>query len=210
MASNEEGRVNFSEPQAGHKADPVIPYIPQVPLVVIVLVHFTLTVFACQASVGGMWISYSYAYTNFFVLAVGCWAIGQFQPPIACLTFLVSMILSIIIDMELMIVYYPRAEKFYNNAYSDMKSELVFSLVMAIFNIILKVPSCLCIYNHLKLRGGIFIMGFLAEKGFIQSVPSTRQHNDAEIGNKPTVSATSDVMVQPPLPPNFDNPNYDA
>ena len=94
------------------------------------------------------------------------------------------MLISIIIDMELMIVYYPRAEERIRTLYPELTSELTFSLVMACFNIILKVPSCLCIYNHLRLRGGIFIMGFLADYGFINSAPTARQSNDPEIGKQ--------------------------
>ncbi|XP_070562095.1 type-1 angiotensin II receptor-associated protein-like [Ptychodera flava] len=200
MASTYEQEV-----EAGHSADPLIPYVPRVPLPVIVLVHFTLTVFACQTMAGTMWISYSYAFTNFFVLAMGCWAIGQFQPPTACFMFLVSMLISIIIDLELIIVYYPRAEDIINGLYPSLSSELTFSLVMACFNIILKVPSSICIYNHLKLRGGIFIMGFLAEYGFVGSVPSGRQHNDPERGTQ----QPGDVTIEAP-PANFGNPNYEG
>nr|XP_006817648.1 PREDICTED: type-1 angiotensin II receptor-associated protein-like [Saccoglossus kowalevskii] len=76
--------------------------MPKIPLKAIVLVHFVLTVWGTQAYLNGScWISPSYAYMNFFVLAIGIWAVANKESIDSILLFLVLTFVSIIMDMIL-------------------------------------------------------------------------------------------------------------
>ncbi|XP_077998653.1 type-1 angiotensin II receptor-associated protein-like [Glandiceps talaboti] len=125
--------------------------MPKIPLKAIVLVHFVLTVWAVQAS----WITPSYAYMNFFVLAVGLWAVAAKESVDSILMFLVFMFVSIILDMIMIGIYYSKGF----HAYANNLSEFRFSAGMAILNLLLKPLTCVLLYHQYRERGGDYGMG---------------------------------------------------
>uniref|UniRef100_A0A3Q0S7X3 Angiotensin II receptor-associated protein n=1 Tax=Amphilophus citrinellus TaxID=61819 RepID=A0A3Q0S7X3_AMPCI len=123
----------------------------------IVLVHWLLTVWGCMA--GSPW---SFAWSNFSVLAVGVWAIAQRDSIDAVIMFLIGMILTILTDIIHLGIFYPL------NTVSNL---FRFSSGMAIFNLLLKPMSCFFVYQMYRERGGDYNVNF----GF----PSVSRNRDA-------------------------------
>ncbi|XP_070562097.1 type-1 angiotensin II receptor-associated protein-like isoform X2 [Ptychodera flava] len=129
--------------------------MPKIPLKAIVLVHFVLTIWATQAS----WISPAYAYMNFFVLAVGIWAVAAKESIDSILMFLVMMFVSILLDMILIGVYYSRGYQIYEVQKNPYVDEFRFSVGMAILNLLLKPLTCVLLYHQYRERGGDYNVG---------------------------------------------------
>ncbi|XP_037387970.1 type-1 angiotensin II receptor-associated protein [Pygocentrus nattereri] len=134
--------------------------IPAINLKAIVLVHWLLTVWGCMA-----WLSHSYVWGNFSVLAVGVWAIAQRDSVDAVLMFLIGMTLTILTDIIHFGIYYPAIESL------GASDTFRFSAGMAILSLILKPLSCFFVYQMYRERGGDYNINF----GF----PTVTRNRDA-------------------------------
>ncbi|KAL6465088.1 hypothetical protein MHYP_G00274050 [Metynnis hypsauchen] len=123
--------------------------VPAINLKAIVLVHWLLTVWGCMA-----WLSHSYVWGNFSVLAVGVWAIAQRDSVDAVLMFLIGMTLTILTDIIHFGIYYPIHESL------GASDTFRFSAGMAILSLILKPLSCFFVYQMYRERGGDYNINF--------------------------------------------------
>ncbi|KAM4741059.1 type-1 angiotensin II receptor-associated protein [Anableps anableps] len=120
--------------------------IPAINLKAIVLTHWLLTVWGSMT-----WVSSSYAWGNFSVLAVGVWAIAQRDSIDAVLMFLMGMAVTILTDIIHFGIFYPRMPFVRENS---------FSAGMAILNLLLKPISCFFVYQMYRERGGDYNVNF--------------------------------------------------
>ncbi|XP_058017320.1 type-1 angiotensin II receptor-associated protein [Ahaetulla prasina] len=119
--------------------------IPAVNLKAIVLVHWLLTVWGCMEP----WISNTYSWSNFTVLALGVWAIAQRDSVDAIFMFLIGLLLTILTDIVHFSLCYPRA---------DLSDTIRFCTGMAIFSLLLKPLSCFFAYQMYRERGGEYAL----------------------------------------------------
>ncbi|XP_002739403.1 type-1 angiotensin II receptor-associated protein-like [Saccoglossus kowalevskii] len=129
-----------------------------VPLWPFILAHLWLSVWGFQAALGGQWITHSYAWMNFSIVALGCWTVGQEKMKENCLMLVISLIIGFIFDIVFIAVYnnnnYWNCGKSGYVACGNSRSEYIWSYVMAIINCILKIVTLIFAICEYKKRGG--------------------------------------------------------
>ncbi|XP_058229814.1 type-1 angiotensin II receptor-associated protein isoform X2 [Hemibagrus wyckioides] len=120
--------------------------IPAINLKAILVVHWFLTVCGCIG-----WLPPTYIATNFSVLGVGVWAMAQRDSVDAVLMFLIGLLLTIIIDILHIAIFYSA------NQPTDL---FRFSVGMAILSLLLKPLSSFFVYQMYRERGGEYNISF--------------------------------------------------
>ncbi|XP_073511511.1 type-1 angiotensin II receptor-associated protein [Phyllobates terribilis] len=124
--------------------------LPAINLKAIVFVHWLLTVFAeCTYP---NWLPNAYCLSNFSVLAMGVWAVAQRDSVDAIFMFMVGLVVTIVLDILLLALFYARAEQSFEKLQD--RDLFRFSGGMAILSLILKPLSCFFIYHMYVERGG--------------------------------------------------------
>ncbi|XP_045426576.1 type-1 angiotensin II receptor-associated protein [Pipistrellus kuhlii] len=112
---------------------------PNLNLKIIILIHWVLTIWGCLVFGG------PYAWANFTVLALGVWAVAQRDSLDAISMFLGSLIITILLDIIHISIFYPRV---------GLLDSGRFGAAMAILSLLLKPFSCFLIYQIYMQRGG--------------------------------------------------------
>ncbi|XP_077998272.1 type-1 angiotensin II receptor-associated protein-like [Glandiceps talaboti] len=129
-----------------------------VPLWPFILAHIWLSVTGFQAAQSGHWVTHSYAWMNFTIVALGCWTVGQKEMKENCLMLVISLILGFIFDIVFIAIYYrgfgcnKTTNTFFGNC--NGHSEYLWSYIMAIINCILKIVTLIFAICEYKNRGG--------------------------------------------------------
>ncbi|XP_018606113.1 type-1 angiotensin II receptor-associated protein-like [Scleropages formosus] len=124
--------------------------IPSVSLKVIILVHWLLSIWGTTA-----WLTLSYAWANFSMLALGVWAVAQRDSTDAALMFLLGMIITMLTDAVHFGLYYTPPGSLPLKAVDTYR----FSMATAISSLLLKPFSCFFIYREYRVRGGEYSIG---------------------------------------------------
>ncbi|XP_008150003.1 type-1 angiotensin II receptor-associated protein isoform X2 [Eptesicus fuscus] len=144
---------------------------PAVNLKVIILIHWVLTTWGCLVFGG------PYAWANFTVLAVGVWAVAQRDSLDAISMFLGSLMLTILLDIIHISIFYPRV---------GLLDTGRFGAGMAILSLLLKPFSCFLVYQmYLQRGGGILIYpgsGPSRERSAYQTIDSPEVPTDFYAG----------------------------
>ncbi|XP_004482593.1 type-1 angiotensin II receptor-associated protein isoform X2 [Dasypus novemcinctus] len=139
--------------------------LPAVNLKAILLVHWLLTSWGCILLPG------AYAWANFSILALGVWAVAQRDSIDAISMFLGGLMATILLDMIIIGVFYPR---------TGLSDTGRFSAGMAILSLILKPVSCYFVYHMYRERGGFF--GPSQEHSAYQTIDSPEVPTDPFAG----------------------------
>ncbi|XP_070562094.1 type-1 angiotensin II receptor-associated protein-like [Ptychodera flava] len=125
----------------------------KVPLWPFILAHIWLSVTGFQARYGGasQWVTHSYAWMNFTIVALGCWTIGQKEMKENCIMLILSLILGFIFDIVFIALYY---HGFNCSGQGRGCSEFIWSYIMAIINCICKIATLIFAIMEYKERGG--------------------------------------------------------
>ncbi|XP_070562093.1 type-1 angiotensin II receptor-associated protein-like [Ptychodera flava] len=126
-----------------------------VPLWPFILVHIWLSVTGFQAArFGGQWVTHSYAWMNFTIVALGCWTVGQKSMKENCIMLIISLILGFIFDIVFLALYEGGFTCNSGNNGRGACSEYLFSYFMAIINCIFKIVTLIFAICEYKNRGG--------------------------------------------------------
>jgi len=136
---------------------------PLTTLKCIIFIHFTLTAFASL----GPWPN-SYAIVQVFYLALGLWGLLQSENPLPVEMMLTTNILSIILDIIVLSVFYPIRNLVPGTSHPGLYN---FSDGMCILNLLIKPLSAFLIYRILQERGGEY-GGFSLPGGLPASLAS--------------------------------------
>uniref|UniRef100_UPI00398E8DE8 type-1 angiotensin II receptor-associated protein isoform X1 n=3 Tax=Pristiophorus japonicus TaxID=55135 RepID=UPI00398E8DE8 len=122
--------------------------LPAVNLKMIIFVHWLLTTWGFMFP----WLSQSYIWNNYAVLAIGVWAIAQRDSVDALGMYLFGVLITILTDIIHIAIGYNR----FAAVQSDiaLRDQFRFSVGMAILSLLLKPVSCLFVYQMYKERGG--------------------------------------------------------
>ncbi|XP_077998405.1 type-1 angiotensin II receptor-associated protein-like [Glandiceps talaboti] len=133
----------------------------RVPLWPCVLLHTWLSVAGFQASLGfgtyqnGPWITNSYAWMNFTIVAFGAWTVGQRNIKENCLILIVSLFLGFIFDIVFLALYEKGFDCVDNNtACGRGWSEFLWSFIMAVLNAICKIMTLIIAICEFMYRNG--------------------------------------------------------
>uniref|UniRef100_A0A8C9VCE6 Angiotensin II receptor associated protein n=1 Tax=Scleropages formosus TaxID=113540 RepID=A0A8C9VCE6_SCLFO len=101
------------------------------------------------------WLTLSYAWANFSMLALGVWAVAQRDSTDAALMFLLGMIITMLTDAVHFGLYYTPPGSLPLKAVDTYR----FSMATAISSLLLKPFSCFFIYREYRVRGGEYSIG---------------------------------------------------
>uniref|UniRef100_A0A8D0C6B2 Angiotensin II receptor associated protein n=1 Tax=Salvator merianae TaxID=96440 RepID=A0A8D0C6B2_SALMN len=101
----------------------------------------------------GYWSPSSYAWSNFTILALGAWAVGQRDSADAILMFLSGLLLTIVTDIVHFCLFYPDSE--------HQSDTTRFTIAVGIISLVLKPLSCFFAYRMYQERGGDCSLGSL-------------------------------------------------
>ncbi|XP_077984227.1 type-1 angiotensin II receptor-associated protein-like [Glandiceps talaboti] len=131
------------------------------PLWPFILVHIWLSVVAFQAAgagdlltgVGAMqWVTHSYAWMNFTIVALGCWTVGQTSIKENCIMLIISLVLGFIFDIVFIAIY--DVFEIIGSCKSQACGEFMWSEVMAILNCLFKIATLIFAICEYMNRGG--------------------------------------------------------
>ncbi|XP_060115281.1 type-1 angiotensin II receptor-associated protein-like isoform X1 [Heteronotia binoei] len=159
--------------------------VPAVNLKAIVLAHWLLTTWGCMVP----WIpSFSYAWGNFTILAVGVWAVAQRDSVDAILMFFTGLLLTILTDIVHISLYYPGG--------NNLSDTVRFSTGMAIFSLLLKPLSCFFAYQMYRERGGEYALNL----GFLGVAQDQSSYQSIDHAEPPRPFPDVSSKIAPPRP----------
>uniref|UniRef100_A0A8C9T287 Angiotensin II receptor associated protein n=1 Tax=Scleropages formosus TaxID=113540 RepID=A0A8C9T287_SCLFO len=131
------------------------------------------------------WLTLSYAWANFSMLALGVWAVAQRDSTDAALMFLLGMIITMLTDAVHFGLYYTPPGSLPLKAVDTYR----FSMATAISSLLLKPFSCFFIYREYRVRGGDTLIMFHFHAGISSASPNRESYQSIDPQTHPSATA---------------------